>query len=155
MSKKTKKKRAKSKRVSRRWSVPLGVVVGVIVVVGIGVIVGFRSWISRDPGGSQAATAVTAEVLQVGESRYQAACAACHGVEGEGHVLLNAPALNGSEHSWHHPDEQIIGLIRNGGTNMPPVGAVWNQEEIDAVLAYFKQWWSPQQRRSQAGTIGE
>ncbi len=99
--------------------------------------------------------AVTAEVLQVGESRYQAACAACHGVEGQGHVLLNAPALNGSEHSWHHPDEQIIGLIRNGGTNMPPVGAAWDQEEIDAVLTYFKQWWSPQQRRSQTGTIGE
>jgi mono/diheme cytochrome c family protein len=99
-------------------------------------------------------TSLNATLMQ-GETLFQATCAACHGVEGQGHVQHNAPALNGSEHSWHHPDQQIIGLIKNGGIIMPAVGATWSDEEIAAVLTYFKQWWQDWQRDFQPGTIGE
>ena len=95
-------------------------------------------------------------MLALGETIYSANCASCHGAEGEGYASIqNAPALNGSEHSWHHPDEQIIGLIRQGGMQMPAVGADWSDKEVEAVLGYVKAWWTPQQRKAQAGTIGE
>lgn len=101
-------------------------------------------------------SAVDSEVLALGETIYAANCAACHGAEGEGYASIqNAPALNGSEHSWHHRDEQIISLIRQGGMVMPAVGAEWSDEEIEAVLSYVKAWWTPQQRDFQPGTIGE
>ncbi len=99
-------------------------------------------------------TILNATLMQ-GETLFQATCAACHGVEGQGHVQHNAPALNGSEHSWHHPDEQIIGLIKNGGIVMPAVGESWSDEELAAVITYFKQWWADWQRDFQPGTIGE
>ena len=101
-------------------------------------------------------SSVPSEVLALGKTIYSANCASCHGTEGEGYASIqNAPALNGSEHSWHHPDEQIIGLIRQGGMQMPAVGADWSDEEVEAVLSYVKAWWTPQQRKAQAGTIGE
>lgn len=48
-----------------------------------------------------------------------------------------------------------IGLIRNGGSMMPAVGANWSDEEIHAVLAHVKSWWQPSQRDTQQGGIGE
>jgi mono/diheme cytochrome c family protein len=51
--------------------------------------------------------------------------------------------------------EQIISLIRNGGFQMPPVGAAMSDEQIESVIAYFKIWWTPQQRQMQRGEIGE
>jgi mono/diheme cytochrome c family protein len=33
---------------------------------------------------------------------------------------------------------------------MPAVGPEWPDEDITAVLAYVKQWWSPEQRTFQA-----
>ena len=96
------------------------------------------------------------ETLLLGQTIYQANCASCHGENGEGYASLqNAPALNGSEHAWHHPDEQILDLIRYGGNMMPAVGADWSDEEVEAVWAYVKQWWTPQQQRAQQGDIGE
>lgn len=41
-------------------------------------------------------------------------------------------------------------MIRNGGFTMPAIGPDWSDEEITAVIAYIKEWWTPQQRASQA-----
>lgn len=100
---------------------------------------------------------IQTEVLDLGRTIYQANCAQCHGTEGAGYAQagMQAPALNGSEHSWHHSDEQILGLIRKGGKTMPAVGAQWSDEEVEAVWAYVKQWWSVQQQQAQQGDIGE
>ena len=99
---------------------------------------------------------VSAETLARGATLFGETCAACHGASGEGHATaLNAPALNGSEHTWHHSDEQIVGLIRQGGMQMPAVGADWSDADIEAVLAHVKAWWTPQQRETQPGTLGE
>lgn len=96
-------------------------------------------------------------MLDTGAEYYQANCAVCHGVEGEGssQPSIPAPPLNGSAHSWHHSDQQIIGLIRNGGNIMPAVGAGWSDGEIEAVLAFVKSRWEPWQRERQQGSIGE
>ncbi len=100
-------------------------------------------------------TATIEQTLQLGEVVYQTNCAACHGEQGQGHIQLDAPALDSTEHAWHHADTQIIGLIRTGGQQMPPVGANFSNEEVTAVITYIKQWWTPQQRNAQRGTIGE
>ena len=97
------------------------------------------------------------EQLVLGEMIYQANCSQCHGNEGAGYAQegMPAPALNGSEHAWHHPDAQMLTLIRQGGNMMPAVGADWDDEAVEAVWAYVKQWWSAEQKKSQRGSIGE
>lgn len=96
-------------------------------------------------------------VLALGETLYQTNCVACHSVNGEGYgnPEMPAPALNGTEHAWHHSDEQILGLIANGGPNMPAIGATWTQEEREAVWIYVKHWWPEDIRKTQPGDLGE
>lgn len=113
--------------------------------------------VSTSVPSADASTPVPPDVLAVGETIYQDTCATCHGVDGEGAAQpgLPAPPLDGSAHSWHHSDSQIIGLIRDGGAQMPAVGAGWSDDEVEAVIAFMKARWAPWQRESQPGTIGE
>lgn len=145
------KKPEKSKtRPQRKPRATLSLVV-TTAIIAVGLLVGYRVLSNRP----EPSTAVSPEVLALGEERFASACAACHGAEGQGGAAANVPALNGSMHAWHHSDEQLIAQIRGGGMSMPAVGAEWSDEEIAAVISYFKQWWSPQQRRGQQGTLGE
>ncbi|MBI2982892.1 MAG: cytochrome c, partial [Chloroflexi bacterium] len=68
-------------------------------------------------------------------------------------------------HTWHHPDCELVEVITTGGgpmvemmrEMMAPPGAptmpAWREklsdEEIDAVLAYIKTTWTPEQRELQ------
>ncbi|MCW5875798.1 MAG: cytochrome c [Anaerolineales bacterium] len=87
--------------------------------------------------------------LALGEQVYAQTCAVCHGDRGQGHLLPGAPALDHSEHAWHHPDGQIQQLILAGGTLMPPLGDQLSHEEIVAVIRYIQTWWTPQQLEAQ------
>lgn len=109
------------------------------------------------PGSANAGAQVDPAVLAAGATIYADTCASCHGAAGEGFAQPNVPAppLDGSAHSWHHSDEQIVGLIRRGGTQMPAVGATWTETEVEAVLTHVKSRWAPWQRDAQPGTIGE
>jgi len=100
---------------------------------------------------------ISQEVLAHGEELYQSNCMSCHGEDGAGNMQNLIPALDGSMHSWHHDDEYLINQIRNGSQNMPAIGLNenWTDEDVEAVLSYFKQWWSKQQMNVQKGTIGE
>lgn len=128
---------------------PIGVTL--LVIVGVGALIGFRVLQDRP---TQAQT-VSAEVLALGEEKYAANCASCHGADGAGNAQVGAPGLNGSAHSWHHDDNYLINQIRYGGMGMPAVAADWTDEEVDAVISYFKGWWDPQKRAMQPGDIGE
>jgi mono/diheme cytochrome c family protein len=88
------------------------------------------------------------EVLAQGETIYRENCVACHGPTGEGNV---GPALNGSAHTWHHADPQLLSFIRDGipGTQMAAQRDNFSEEEINAVISYIKSWWMPQQRQMQ------
>jgi len=100
--------------------------------------------------GKTAEPLVSPEIIAEGKQIYEATCISCHGEQGEGHIALaQAPALNGNEHSWHHPDGQIQTLIQDGGVSMPPFRDSLENDEIFAVLRYVQTWWSADQLNSQ------
>ena len=139
----------------RPWWRRPAVRTAVVAIALTGLIVGVR-WMAERPSGA-AAQNVAPEVLAQGQRLYASTCAACHGASGEGFAQagMPAPPLDGSAHSWHHADEQIVGWLRNGGVRMPAVAADWSDEEVAAVLAFVKSRWEPWQREAQPGTIGE
>ena len=139
------------KRPNQRKKTRFPIGITLLVVVGVGALIGFRVLQDRP---AQAQT-VSAEVLELGAEKYAASCAGCHGVDGAGNTQVGAPGLNGSAHSWHHDDGYLINQLRYGGMGMPAVAADWTDEEVDAVISYFKSWWDPQQRAMQPGDIGE
>jgi len=120
------------------WLLAFG---GILVVLGIGAAL-------RPAGGPAEVAVASPEVLAQGEKIYNETCAACHGAEGEGNV---GPALNGSMHSWHHMDDQLRSIILDGkpGTAMVGHRGHLTEEEVDAVISYFKAWWTPEQRAMQ------
>lgn len=111
-----------------------------------------------------------AEVIALGARVYQANCASCHGASGEGQPnwqsrradrTLPAPPHDASGHTWHHPDDVLIEIIRRGGeavyggpglrSGMPAFGERLGAAEIEAVLAYLKTLWGDAEREYQQG----
>lgn len=101
--------------------------------------------------------------LAVGQALYEQQCAECHGVAGEGEANWKQPKADGaypapphdsSGHTWHHPDEQLLAIIAQGGampnSQMPGFAEEMNQEEMRAVLAYIKTFWGEEERTYQA-----
>ena len=64
-----------------------------------------------------------------------------------------APALDHSEHAWHHPDQQIHDWVKNGklglGREMPALGDQLSDAEIEAEIAYLHTLWTPEQLETQ------
>ena len=106
------------------------------------------------------------QVLRVGERIYAQQCAACHGAKGEGQAnwrergadgLLPAPPHDPSGHTWHHPDEQLFAITKQGlaqlinqpdyRTAMPIYGGVLSDAEIVAVLSWIKAQWPSEIRQ--------
>jgi mono/diheme cytochrome c family protein len=99
--------------------------------------------------GRPAESLAPAETIALGAQVYETNCASCHGDEGQGHVLAEAPALDESEHVWHHADGQLQILIENGGTLMPAFGEQFSDEEVVAVIRYVQTWWTAEQLAAQ------
>jgi len=121
------------------------------------------------PGGADADDRV--QVAQ-GRSVYEARCASCHGGRLEGQPnwrerspdgKLPAPPHDATGHTWHHPDDRLFGIVRNGlgpyappgyRSDMPAFGGVLSDEEIWAVLAFIESRW-PVDIRSRHKEINE
>lgn len=115
-------------------------------------------------GGDSAAqeNPVDSDLLATGQRVYDANCAACHGLNGEGQpnwkVPVNgafpAPPHDSSGHTWHHPDQLLLEVIANGGglpnSAMPAYAGILTEEERAAVLGYIKTFWGKQERTYQA-----
>lgn len=108
-----------------------------------------------------------------GKQLYLDHCAGCHGVELEGQPdwmrrlpngRLPAPPHDASGHTWHHSDEQLFRITKEGlgaiapgyESDMPAFGELLSDEEIRAVLDYIKSTWPERERayqraRSQGG----
>ena len=85
-----------------------------------------------------------------GEQLYLQACAACHGVDGQGVAHLGN-ALRGSAFLASHSDEEVLAMIRQGrelndpanttGLVMPPSGGRPDLSDADilAIVQYLRQ----------------
>ncbi len=96
-------------------------------------------------------------LLAQGEQIYQQHCADCHAADASGapnwrkrdtEGLFPPPPLNGSGHAWHHSNEVLANLIRNGSPDgkgrMPAWAGKLSEQEITAVITWFQSLW-PQQ----------
>ncbi len=105
---------------------------------------------------------MTEEQVARGEALYKANCAGCHGPQGEGEAnwqqanadgSLRAPPHDASGHTWHHPDEQLLAIIAEGGSGptsrMPAFGEQLTPDERETLLAYLKSFWPPEIRQAQ------
>ena len=129
-----------------------------------GVAAAFLVWRYADPIGSNPPGVLRLDdpvMLQRGEQLYQARCASCHGANLEGQAnwrergvdgRLPAPPHDESGHTWHHPDEVLIRITRDGVakaaglpdyvSSMPTFGDSLSDADIVAVLSWIKSRWS-------------
>lgn len=104
-----------------------------------------------------------------GKLVYAQYCASCHGAQLEGQPdwrrrlpdgRLPAPPHNAGGHTWHHADEVLLDITRNGlvpgrtapegyRSDMPAYAGVLPDQDIVAVLAYIKSTWPEQERQAQ------
>ena len=140
------------------------------VCVGAAVIVmatGVAWYVSREGSGA-AADASDPELVALGATVYVQHCAACHGRDLEGESdwrrrksdgTLPAPPHDRTGHTWHHSDELLYRLTRDGPaaiagedyrTDMPAYAGILEDREIWAVLAYIKSRWPADIRMAQA-----
>ncbi|MBX6369460.1 MAG: c-type cytochrome [Rhodospirillales bacterium] len=111
-------------------------------------------------------------LVALGARIYAQECAACHGARLEGQPnwqqrlpngRLPAPPHDASGHTWHHPDQQLFAITKQGlqsivpgyVTDMPAYAGKLTDREIWAVLAYIKSTWPPEIRARQARITAE
>jgi len=110
--------------------------------------------------------------IALGQRLYAQHCAVCHGAQLEGQPnwrarlpngRLPAPPHDDSGHTWHHPDEVLFGITKNGlappyappdyPSDMPAFAGKLSDDEIRAVLAYIASHWSDDVRRLRAEMV--
>ena len=111
--------------------------------------------------------ASSAEVIEQGRQIYADQCASCHGAQLEGQPdwktplpsgRLPAPPHDAGGHTWHHPDDILFRIVREGTaaivgggyeSDMPGFADLLSDVEIWAVLAYIKSTWPERERTYQ------
>jgi mono/diheme cytochrome c family protein len=105
--------------------------------------------------------------VALGRSLYGQHCASCHGANLEGQPnwqeplaggRMPAPPHDASGHTWHHANDELFTITRNGlaavvpgyQSDMPAFADVLSDEEIRAVLAFIKSTWPEKEREYQA-----
>jgi mono/diheme cytochrome c family protein len=97
--------------------------------------------------------------VALGAKVYAAHCTACHGARLEGQPnwrqklpngRMPAPPHDEEGHTWHHPDEVLFGITKNGmkdyappgyESDMPAFGDKLSDDEIWAVLSFIASHW--------------
>ena len=108
-----------------------------------------------------------AKKVALGAKVYAEHCAACHGAKLEGQPnwrerlpngRMPAPPHNEEGHTWHHTDEVLFGITRNGlkdyapagyESDMPAFETVLSDVQIVQVLDYIKSTWPERARKYQ------
>ena len=110
---------------------------------------------------------VTQTMVDTGAEIYETSCASCHGAELEGQPdwrrrtedgRMPAPPHDETGHTWHHADQQIFDITKNGlasvvpgyESDMPVFDGILSEAEITAILGYIKSTWPERERGFQA-----
>ncbi|MGH8668573.1 MAG: c-type cytochrome [Burkholderiales bacterium] len=110
--------------------------------------------------------------LALGQKLYAQHCAVCHGARLEGQPAWQkrlpngrfpAPPHDDTGHTWHHPDEVLFAITKNGmvppyappgyESDMPAFAGQLSDHEIRAVLAYIESHWSDEVRGLRAEMV--
>ena len=99
----------------------------------------------------------TQSQVTIGQKVFQNNCAVCHGNNAQGTSdwrkrladgSFPPPPLNGTAHTWHHPMNILKRTIREGGVaiggKMPPFKNKLSENEIESIIAYFQNKWTPE-----------
>lgn len=107
-------------------------------------------------------------LVALGKLVYGQHCASCHGAAMEGQAnwrerkpdgRLPAPPHGVDGHTWHHGDDQLVAMTREGiapfapagyVSDMPAFKDVLSEREIVGVIAYIKSGWPQEIRQRQA-----
>ncbi len=105
---------------------------------------GDTMWVANSP------VAVTNEVMDRGQERFNIFCAPCHGVSGNGNGPVDVRAAALGEGTWATPTDlanqavvdqpagKIYNTIKNGIRNMPAYGAQISAEDRWAIVSYVR-----------------
>src|SRR4051812_1111037 len=114
---------------------------------------------SPAPGDDPRADPKDATRLALGAKVYAQDCAACHGAKLEGQPnwrerlpngRMPAPPHDEEGHTWHHTDEVLFAITKNGlkdyappgyQSDMPAFGSQLSDVEIWAVLSFIASHW--------------
>lgn len=109
-----------------------------------------------------------AATISRGKQFYADYCAGCHGANLEGQPdwkmplpsgRMPAPPHDASGHTWHHPDDVLFRIVKEGPaavigdgyeSDMPGFGNILTDDEIRAILAFIKSTWPERERAHQA-----
>lgn len=158
--------RTKSGRIAGR---PVAWLALALVGVAVLVVLAAQGWAERQSSShiQVLGRAVDADTIALGQELYAAHCAACHGADLEGQPdwksrgpdgRMPAPPHDASGHTWHHSDQDLLLITREGlaaivpgyETDMPAFGEVLTDAETEAVLAFIKSTWPERERAYQA-----
>ena len=141
-----------------------GVTVLVLTAAGI---VAAAIWLVGFPQRTNRADPEDFQLVALGETIYRQNCASCHGANLEGQPnwrirkpdgRLPAPPHDETGHTWHHPDDVLFKITRNGlaayapagyESDMPAFGVTLTDDQIWTVLAFIKSRWPAQIRARQ------
>jgi mono/diheme cytochrome c family protein len=110
---------------------------------------------------------VDAKMIDQGAELYEETCASCHGTDLEGQPdwrrrldngRMPAPPHDETGHTWHHADQQLFDITKNGlasvvpgyESDMPVFDGILSDDEITAILGYIKSTWPERERDYQA-----
>ena len=95
------------------------------------------------------------EAAKRGQKLYSQYCESCHGTNGVGEPqipaslrlpgYISAPALDDSQHAWHHSDEALARVTLEGSQRtqrMPAWKSVLSMQDALDIVAYMKSLWS-------------
>jgi mono/diheme cytochrome c family protein len=98
----------------------------------------------------------TEQESERGKKLYVIYCQSCHGQNGIGQApipwsIRNSeyfvpPALDDSQHAWHHSDEDLIKMILEGSPRtkqMPSWKKLLSKQDAADLVAYMKSLWGP------------
>lgn len=95
--------------------------------------------------------AVPQDMVSRGLKVYQTYCQACHGDRNGRGARQGVSPHNQDGHTWHHPDHHLLAWTIDGRVpmGMPAFRGQLGSEEVIAVLALIKTWWTEEQRLTQ------